>query len=56
MGAQQEHDAHLVTGNSKDFPVKPFVVTPAEMRQIIDGKRKKIRLSEQTGTQTVYIK
>ena len=25
MGAQQEHDAHLVTGNSKDFPVKPFV-------------------------------
>ena len=41
MDARQEHDAHLVTGNIKDFPVKPFVVTPAEMMQIIDGKRKK---------------
>ena len=41
MDARQEHDAYLVTGNIKDFPIKPFVVTPAEMMQIIDGKRKK---------------
>ena len=41
MNARQEHDAHLVTGNSKDFPIKPFVVTPVEMMQIIDGKREK---------------
>lgn len=41
MDARQEHDAHLVTGNIKDFPVKPFVVTPAEMMRIIDGKREK---------------
>ena len=27
--------AYLVTGNTKHFPKKPFVVTPAEMLQII---------------------
>ena len=29
-------DSYLVTGNTKHFPKKPFVVTPAEMLQIID--------------------
>ena len=28
-------DSYLVTGNTKHFPKKPFVVTPAEMLQII---------------------
>lgn len=28
-------DAYLVTGNIKHFPVKPFVVTPAQMIQIL---------------------
>ena len=28
-------DSYLVTGNIKHFPKKPFVVTPAEMLQII---------------------
>ena len=28
-------DSYLVTGNLKHFPKKPFVVTPAEMLQII---------------------
>ena len=28
-------DEYLVTGNLKHFPKKPFVVTPAEMLQII---------------------
>jgi hypothetical protein len=28
-------DSFLVTGNLKHFPKKPFVVTPAEMLQII---------------------
>lgn len=41
MDARQEHDAHLVTGNIKDFPVKPFVVTPAEMMRIIEEGRKR---------------
>lgn len=41
MDARQERDAHLVTGNIKDFPVKPFIVTPAEMMRIIEGKREK---------------
>jgi len=28
-------DAYLVTGNIKHFPKKPFVVTPAEMVEIL---------------------
>lgn len=28
-------DAYLVTGNTKHFPKKPFVVTPAEMVKIL---------------------
>lgn len=39
MDARQASDAFLVTGNIKDFPKKPFVVTPAEMMRIIkEGK------------------
>lgn len=41
MDARQEHDAHLVTGNIKDFTAKPFVVTPAEMMRIIEEGRKR---------------
>ena len=40
MDARQEHDARLVTGNTKDFPAKPFIVTPAEMLRIIEESRK----------------
>lgn len=29
-------DAYLVTGNTKHFPKKPFVVTPAEMVEILN--------------------
>jgi putative PIN family toxin of toxin-antitoxin system len=32
-------DSFLVTGNIKHFPKKPFVVTPAEMLQIIQEMR-----------------
>ena len=33
--ALANEDSFLVTGNIKHFPKKPFVVTPAEMLQII---------------------
>ncbi len=33
--ALANEDSFLVTGNTKHFPQKPFVVTPAEMLQII---------------------
>ena len=33
--ALSAEDSYLVTGNIKHFPKKPFVVTPAEMLQII---------------------
>lgn len=31
-------DAFLVTGNVRHFPVKPFVVTPAEMVKFLEQK------------------
>lgn len=37
MKKRQTDNAYLVTGNLKHFPVKPFVVTPREMLEIIHG-------------------
>ena len=33
--ALSKEDAYLVTGNTKHFPKKPIVVTPAEMLEIM---------------------
>ena len=33
--ALSKEDAHLVTGNIKQFPKTPIVVTPAEMIEIL---------------------
>lgn len=38
--ALSKEDAYLVTGNTKHFPKKPFVVTPAEMLAILEGRDK----------------
>ena len=37
--ALSKEDAFLVTGNKKHFPLKPLVVTPAEMLEILQGER-----------------
>lgn len=37
MNARNEKDAYLVTGNIKHFPEKPFVVTPRQMLDILEG-------------------
>ena len=37
MNARNEKDAYLVTGNIKHFPEKPFVVTPRQMLDIVEG-------------------
>lgn len=37
MERRREDDAYLVTGNSRHFPKRPFVVTPREMLDIICG-------------------
>lgn len=37
MEKRKTGDAHLVTGNTRHFPKKPFIVTPREMLDIIDG-------------------
>lgn len=36
MDSRQTADTFLATGNIKDFPIKPFVVTPKEMMEIIE--------------------
>ncbi len=37
---KQDAGAFLVTGNKKHFPIKPFIVTPAEMAEIIEKQDK----------------
>ena len=32
---KREDDAYLVTGNQKHYPVRDFIVTPAEMLEIL---------------------
>lgn len=36
--AMEKHDsgAYLVTGNQKHYPIRDFIVTPAEMMQILE--------------------
>lgn len=41
MDSRQTEDTFLVTGNIKDFPIKPFVVRPEEMMQIVEERRRK---------------
>ena len=38
--ALSKEDAYLVTGNTKHFPKKPIVVTPAEMLEILRAEYK----------------
>ncbi len=39
MEQRKSDDAYLVTGNSKHFPTKTFVVTPREMLDIIEENK-----------------
>ena len=34
---KREDDSYLVTGNKKHYPIKDFIVTPAEMIEILKG-------------------
>ena len=33
---KRDDDAYLITGNTKHFPVRDFIVTPSEMMQILE--------------------
>ncbi len=33
---KRDEDAYLVTGNQKHYPIRDFIVTPAEMMRIIE--------------------
>jgi len=35
---KRDDDAYLVTGNKKHYPIRDFIVTPAEMMEIIAEK------------------
>ena len=37
MEKRKKDTAYLVTGNIKHFPKEPFVVTPREMLEILEG-------------------
>lgn len=37
---KRDEDAYLVTGNQKHYPIRDFIVTPAEMMEIIDKTNK----------------
>ena len=43
MDSRQTENTFLVTGNIKDFPIKPFVVTPKEMMEIIEKDKNERR-------------
>lgn len=34
---KRDDDAYLVTGNQKHYPIRDFIVTPAEMMEIIES-------------------
>lgn len=36
---KRDDNAYLVTGNMKHFPTEPFIVTPRQMLDILDGKK-----------------
>lgn len=38
--ALSKDDAYLVTGNTKHFPKKPIVVTPAEMLEVLESQER----------------
>ena len=40
MDSRQTQDTFLVTGNIQDFPIKPFIVTPKKMMEIIEENKK----------------
>ena len=39
MTVQDSSDAYLVTGNLKHFPIKPFIVTPRQMLDLIQKNK-----------------
>lgn len=41
MEGRKTDESYLVTGNTKHFPVKPFVVTPKEMLDILESENTK---------------
>ena len=40
LTARTSTAAYLITGNKKHFPIKPFVVTPKQMLEIIENNKK----------------
>ena len=39
MEKRKTDESYLVTGNQKHFPILPFIVSPKEMLDVMDGKQ-----------------
>jgi hypothetical protein len=35
---KRDDNAYLITGNTKHFPKRTYIVTPAEMMAVLNGK------------------
>ena len=46
LTARKSSDAYLITGNTKHYPVKTFVVTPKEMLEIIAAAQDAVKETE----------
>lgn len=42
MSARNTMDAYLITGNMKHYPIRSYVVTPAQMLEIIENDKSKV--------------
>lgn len=40
MSAKNTMDAYLITGNIRHYPIRNYIVTPREMLEIVERKRK----------------
>ena len=45
LSARSTMDAYLITGNMKHYPIRSYIVTPAQMIEIIEKDKKSINSS-----------
>ncbi len=43
LSARSTMDAYLITGNMKHYPIRSYIVTPAQMLEIIEKDKKSIK-------------
>lgn len=46
MSARSTMDAYLITGNMKHYPIRSYIVTPAQMLEIIEKDKESIKKTD----------